>query len=133
MRIAVDFDGTLAEHKFPLIGKPVPGAFYWMKKWQELGAVLMLWTMRSDGQQSGDVLSEAVEFCRQNGVEFDSVNCGVDDRNWTTSQKIHANVYVDDCAFGCPLVESKEMGARPMVDWDIVGPAIYRRLGGIIG
>lgn len=75
MYIAVDFDGTIVEHEFPDIGRESTGAFHWMKKWQEAGAKLILWTMRSDGltgtgKENGPVLTDAVEFCRRNGVEF---------------------------------------------------------------
>lgn len=77
--IAVDFDGTIVAHEFPHIGAAVPGAFHWMKAWQEAGANLILWTMRSDGRvgngkENGPVLTEAVEFCQSNGIEFWSVN-----------------------------------------------------------
>ena len=130
MRIAIDFDGTICENRFPDIGRPVPGAFEWMKQWQEAGALLILFTMRSDGQQSGDVLSDAVDFCADHGIVFDGVNEGIGDREWTTSPKVHANFFVDDKGFGCPLVESKEMGAPPMVDWSIVGPEIMRSIIG---
>jgi hypothetical protein len=135
MRIAIDFDGTIVEHKFPAIGRSVPGAFEWMKKWKEAGARLILWTMRSDratnayapGEEA--YLTHAVQFCRDKGVEFDAVNAGIDDWRWTTSPKAFAKVYVDDAAFGCPLIPSNEMGARPMVDWSVVGPAIMEQLG----
>lgn len=127
-KIAVDFDGTIVEHKFPDIGRPVPGALEWLCKWKAAGATLMLWTMRADGQQFGSVLSDAIDFCNRNGVCFDAVNSGIGDREWTDSPKVHANIYVDDAAFGCPLVESKEMGARPMVDWELVGPAVMAEL-----
>lgn len=126
MRIAIDFDGTVSEHRFPDLGRPVPGAFEWMKKWQEAGAKLILWTMRSDGQRSGDVLSDAINFCAEHGITFDAINEGIDDRLWTTSPKAHADLYIDDKAFGCPMVESKEMGAPPMVDWSVVGPDVMR-------
>ena len=74
MKIAVDFDGTIVDHRFPDIGKPVPGAFRWLEALQDAGAKLILFTMRSDGQQYGDVLTDAVEFCRKNGIEFYGVN-----------------------------------------------------------
>ena len=127
MKIAVDFDGTIAEHVFPKIGQPVPEAFQWLKRWREAGCTLILWTMRSDGQEYGNVLTQAVQFCRENGIEFDGVNEGVGDREWTTSPKAYANIYVDDAAFGCPLVPGR-FGDRPMVDWSIVGPAVLERL-----
>jgi len=126
MRIAVDFDGTIVEHKFPDIGKPVPGAFEWMRRWQEHGATLILWTMRS-----GLYLDAAVEYCTRAGIQFDAVNEGVGDRAWTESPKAYANIYIDDAAFGCPLIESQEMGARKMVDWDVVGPSVLGLLKGV--
>jgi hypothetical protein len=127
--IAVDFDGTIVDHCFPEIGEPVPKAFSWMKRWQELGANLILWTMRSDdrlgdGKENGPVLTEAVEFCRQNGVEFWAVNDNPQQASWTRSRKVYAHYYVDDAAFGCPLCENSRPGGRPYVDWDIVGPRI---------
>lgn len=129
MLIAVDFDGTIAEHEFPEIGQAVVGAFEWMKRWQEAGAKLILWTMRSDGREgegkaNGPVLTEAVEFCRANGIEFHGVNANPDQHTWTQSPKAYAHVYVDDAAFGCPLVPASKTGVRPMVDWSVVGPAI---------
>lgn len=128
LTVAVDFDGTIAEHIFPEIGKPVPGAFAWMKRWQKAGARLILWTMRSDGQEAGDVLTQAVEFCRANGVEFFGVNTNPEQDSWTSSPKAYAQVYVDDAAMGCPLLESKQAGGRPMVDWSIVGPAVMAEI-----
>ena len=129
MFIAVDFDGTIAEHEFPDIGNAVPGAFDWMKEWQAAGAKLILWTMRSDGRtgdgkENGPVLTEAVEFCRANGVEFWAVNANPTQAAWTGSPKCYAHVYVDDAAYGCPLRPARKAGVRPCVDWEKVGPAV---------
>lgn len=122
MIIAVDFDGTIVDHRFPEIGDPVPGAFMWLKEFRKAGAKLILWTMRSNGQESGNVLSEANDFCLQYGVFFDYIN--ENPQEWTTSPKAYAHVYIDDAAFGCPLKENPRPGGRPFVDWDIVGPAV---------
>ena len=122
--IAIDFDGTIVDHRFPDIGEPVPGAFRWLKEFREAGAKLLLWTMRSDGQESGNVLTDAVAFCRNNGIEFDAVNESPEQKTWTTSPKCYAHVYIDDAAFGCPLRENPRSGGRPFVDWDVVGPVI---------
>ena len=130
MLVAVDFDGTIAEHEFPDIGPAVPGAFDWMRRWQAAGAKLILWTMRSDGRsgdgsrENGPVLTDAVEFCRTNGVEFFGVNENPDQKSWTGSPKAYAHLYVDDAAFGCPLRPASKAGNRPMVDWAAVGPAV---------
>lgn len=129
--IAVDFDGTITEHKFPDIGPEAPNAFKWLKRFQELGAKLILWTMRSDGRKgegkaNGPVLTEAVEFCRSNGIEFWGVNTNPDQVSWTQSPKVYAHLYIDDAAAGCPLVYPKQ--GRPCVDWGLIGPGVEEML-----
>lgn len=132
MIIAIDFDGTIAAHEFPQIGAEVPGAFEWMKKFQEAGCKLILWTMRCDESETSldgngiekGVLTQAVEFCRKRGIEFFGVNENPQ-QDWSASPKAYAHVYIDDAAFGCPLRENPKMGGRPFVDWDVVGPAVY--------
>lgn len=126
--VATDFDGTLVEHKFPDIGKPVPEAFDWLKRFKEAGAKLILWTMRSDGQAIGPVLKEAVDFCRTQGIEFWAVNDNPEQVTWTSSRKVYCHQFIDDANAGCPLIASKEMGARPMVDWSKVGPAVMEMI-----
>ena len=131
--VGIDFDGTLVEHEFPDIGKPVPFAFDWLKMFQKAGARLILWTMRSDGRsgegkENGPVLSEAAEFCRKNGVEFWGVNVNPTQRSWTSSPKAYCHVFVDDANACCPLIPSSKPGGRPMVDWSTVGPAVYQQI-----
>jgi hypothetical protein len=123
LKIAVDFDGTIVDHQYPRIGDAVPGAFAWMRRWQKAGARLILWTMRSD-TGNGNYLTQAVEFCRKNRIEFFGVNTDPEQIGWTTSPKAYANIYVDDAAFGMPLRKPMRLGDRPMVDWRIVGPAV---------
>jgi hypothetical protein len=125
--IAVDFDGTIAEHEFPEIGKPVPEAFNWLAKFQHFGIKLILWTMRSDSDKSGPVLTQAVEFCRQHGIEFAHVN--ENPQGWTTSPKAYAHAYIDDAAIGCPLRQNPRLGGRPFVDWAKVGPMVAEQFG----
>lgn len=128
MYIAIDFDGTIVDHKFPDMGKPVPGAIEWMKIWHDAGGKLILWTMRSDGQDNGDVLQQAVDYCDEHDVEFFDVNGNSTQSPWTDSPKAYAKVYIDNAAFGCPLKENPEMGGRPYVDWDVVGPAVLEMI-----
>lgn len=127
MNIAIDFDGTIVEHKFPRVGEPVPGAIEWMRKFQEAGARLLLWTMRSDGQENGDVLTQAVKHCENFGIKFFGVNENPEQVTWTKSPKLYAHLYIDDAAFGCPLIHPGE-GQRPYVDWEAVGPAVMAML-----
>ena len=65
LKIAVDFDGTIVEHKYPEIGKEVMFAFQTLRTLQEQGHQLILWTYRS-----GKELDDAVQYCRRNGIEF---------------------------------------------------------------
>lgn len=124
--IAVDFDGTLVEHCFPDIGPEAPSAVEWCKRFVEAGASLILWTMRSDGQESGSVLSHAADWCIRHGIALSGVNENRDQHTWTSSPKAYAHIYIDDAAFGCPL---RQMGSgKWVVDWDIVGPAVMEKI-----
>lgn len=92
--IAVDFDGTIVEHKYPAIGKEMLFAFATMKALQQKGHKLILWTFRS-----GRTLEEAVEFCRKNGIEFYAVNKNYPEEQFeeaTISRKVNADVFIDD-------------------------------------
>lgn len=117
--IAVDFDGTIVEHRFPEIGTGSSGALMYLRKWRDMGIKLILWTMRDK-----DYLKDAVRWCKERGLEFDAVNEGIGDSEWTTSNKAYADVYIDDMAIGCPMIDS-----RRMVDWSRVGPMVDKRLG----
>lgn len=74
--IAVDFDGTIVQHRFPEIGTVLPGAIPTLKALKKAGHKLFLWTMRGHPTSSWDrdVLQEALDFCKDRGVEFDCVN-----------------------------------------------------------
>lgn len=117
MIIAVDFDGTLVEHRYPDIGEEVPNAFYWLEEFQKLGIKLILYTMRS-----GKTLKAAVKFCNDRRINFYGVNENPEQKDWTDSPKVYAHRYIDDSAFGCPLTGTENGSA--VVDWDIVGPMI---------
>ncbi|MEX0987749.1 MAG: hypothetical protein WD052_09755 [Bacteroidales bacterium] len=98
MKIAVDFDGTIVEHKYPAIGKPILFAFDTLKKLQEQRHQLILWTYRS-----GKELDEAVAFCLKNGIEFYAINKNYPEEVFdekTVSRKIQADFYIDDRNIG---------------------------------
>jgi len=63
MTIAVDFDGTIVEHRYPKIGEEIPFATETLKILAKERHRLILWTVRE-----GDLLEEAIEWCRQRGV-----------------------------------------------------------------
>ncbi len=94
MRIAVDFDGTIVEHRYPAIGSELLFAFDTLKALQKERHELVLWTYRS-----GKELEEAIEFCRINGIEFYAVNRNYPEEVFDEkimSRKIMADVYIDD-------------------------------------
>ncbi|WNH07987.1 BT0820 family HAD-type phosphatase [Thalassobellus suaedae] len=95
--IAVDFDGTIVEDAYPKIGKPILFAFDTLKKLQEEGHRLILWTYRCE-----DKLEDAVKFCEDNGVFFYSVNSSFPEEEYThnVSRKIHADLFIDDRNIG---------------------------------
>ena len=69
MTIAVDFDGTIVEHRYPKIGNEIPFAIQTLKMLIQDHHKLILWSVRE-----GELLDEAVEWCRVRGVEFYAVN-----------------------------------------------------------
>jgi len=93
VKIAVDFDGTIVEHAYPEIGKEMLFAFMTLKEIEKKGALLILWTFRA-----GKELDEAVDYCRQNGIEFYAVNRNYPEEVFdeTISRKINADIFIDD-------------------------------------
>ncbi|MDR2683490.1 MAG: hypothetical protein LBB64_06450 [Dysgonamonadaceae bacterium] len=98
MTIAVDFDGTIVEHAYPRIGKPIPFALEVLRKLQqEEHHKLILWTMRE-----GSLLQEAVDYCEKNGVCFYACNKNYPEEEWQEGdvRKLAADIYIDDRNIG---------------------------------
>lgn len=114
MIIAVDFDGTIVEHRYPAIGKERPFATDTLKKLIKDGHRLILWTVRE-----GRLLDEAVAFCRERGVEFYAVNRDYPEEekehNKHYSRKLKADVWIDD----------RNVGGLP--DWGTIYEMITHR------
>lgn len=93
--LAIDADGTMWEHKFPLIGDPLPDVFDTLKEFMAKGDRLILWTCRE-----GKYLQDAIDFCKENGIEFETHNQNVLDHNYAKSRKPYADLYIDDRVVG---------------------------------
>lgn len=95
--LAIDFDGTIVGDAYPNIGKPQLFAFETLKRLQDDGHRLILWTYR-DGKK----LKEAVDFCKENGIEFYAVNKSFPEEQFSQekSPKIHADYFIDDRNIG---------------------------------
>lgn len=116
MTIAVDFDGTIVEHRFPAIGKERPFAIDALKKLAHSGHQIILWTVRE-----GKLLDDAIQFCRERGLEFYAVNSIYPkDSSWNVkmqnSRKVVADIYIDD----------RNLGGLP--DWSVIYEMIVNRL-----
>ena len=100
MTIAVDFDGTIVEHRYPHIGAEIPFATDTLKMLIKDQHRLILWSVRE-----GALLQEAVDWCKERGVEFWAVNRDYPEENGTHnnnhfSRKIKADLFIDDRQIG---------------------------------
>lgn len=92
--IAVDFDGTLCENKYPKIGEPNEQIIAYILAMKQLGARLILWTCRA-----GKLLQDAVDWCGERGIIFDAVNENLPDiieYFGGDTRKVYAHEYIDD-------------------------------------
>lgn len=115
MIIAVDFDGTIVEHKYPAIGREIPFAIETLKKLQAQHNKLILWSVRE-----GRLLDEAIAFCRERGLEFYAVNRDYPEeekgQNNHYSRKLKADLFIDD----------RNLGGLP--DWGTIYEMVTHKL-----
>jgi hypothetical protein len=113
MTIAVDFDGTIVEHRYPRIGEEIPFAIDTLKMLIQDRHKLILWSVRE-----GKLLDEAVEWCRERGVEFYAVNRDypeeTTENNQHFSRKLKVDIWIDD----------RNLGGLP--DWGTIYRMISR-------
>lgn len=99
MTIAVDFDGTIVEERYPEIGAERPFATETLKMLIRDQHRLILWTVRE-----GKLLEDAVNWCKERGVEFYAVNKDYPEEkeewNQHFSRKIKADMWIDDRNIG---------------------------------
>lgn len=109
MIIAVDFDGTIVEHRYPKIGKEIPFAVETLKRLQADHHTLILWSVRE-----GRLLKEAVDWCRSRGIDFYAVNSNHPAEYYegedqpTSPRKLKADIFIDD----------RNLGGLP--DWGVI-------------
>lgn len=114
MIIAVDFDGTIVEHRYPEIGKEIPFATETLRRLMDDGHKLILWSVRE-----GKLLQDAVDWCEKRGVRFYAVNKDYEDHELEErhySRKIKAHVFIDD----------RNIGGLP--DWGTIYHLISKRV-----
>lgn len=111
--IALDFDGTVVTHEYPHIGSDA-GAVPVLKELVANDYKLILYTMRH-----GELLKKAVAWFHERGIPLYAVNENPEQKSWTTSSKVYADLYIDDAALGVP-VRYLDHCSRPTVDWEAV-------------
>ena len=117
MIIAVDFDGTIVEHKYPAIGKELPFATATLRQLIKDGHKLILWSVRE-----GELLEQAVKWCEERGVYFYAANqdIGENDKDvqeaGNYSRKLKVQMFIDD----------RNVGGLP--DWGTIYRIINERV-----
>ncbi len=97
--IAVDFDGTIVEHRYPHIGEERPFATDTLRMLINDHHRLILWTVRE-----GHLLQEAIDWCHERGVDFWAVNRDYPEeeveKNNHFSRKLKVDYFIDDRGIG---------------------------------
>lgn len=109
-KIAIDFDGTVVTHHYPEIGDDL-GAVPVLKELIGRGYKIILYTMRH-----GSLLKQAEQWFDKRGIKLWAVNENPNQKRWTDSVKVHADLYIDDSALGCPI-KFIDGETRPAADW----------------
>lgn len=113
MTMAIDFDGTLCEDKFPEIGEPKYQIINLVKRLQETGVKTILWTCRRNDSH-GNHLDDAVQWCKEKGLLFDAINENLPEvqQKWGgDTRKVLADYYLDDknVCYGSPIYKLQEL------------------------
>ncbi|MBR1733058.1 MAG: hypothetical protein IJ729_04880 [Alloprevotella sp.] len=121
MTIAVDFDGTVVEHRYPAIGKERPFATATLRRLMEDGHKLIFWSCRE-----GELLQQAIDWCAERGVRFYAVNADLNEdkgesidtlaENPGFSRKLKVDIFIDD----------RNVGGLP--DWGAIYQIISNRI-----
>jgi hypothetical protein len=142
--ILVDFDNTICVDEWPNIGELIPGALDVLKKLQDNGHTLILYTQRSNNfpiccdelrkyandhhelvnNNCVDILTPVINFIKERGVEFDYIN---ENKDWETitgddSRKVFNDFVIDDHNLGINYNEVLNSNNElcKIVDWKYI-------------
>lgn len=117
--IAIDFDGTVVTHEYPHVGDDAGAVPVLMELAKNKNRLILL-TMRS-----GRLLERAKQWFEERGVPIWAVNENPEQKEWTESPKVYANLYIDDSNLGCPL-KIIDGCPRPVADWTRIREQLVR-------
>jgi len=118
MQIYLDFDGTVVEHYYPLIGSPNPGCEEVISALQKKGYEIVLNTYRVEIEDNS--LQEAIAYLNQLDL-FQKIQLKttqkIQPHPWDVNKAFKIGVlYLDDIAEGIPLIDAPVSSGK-MVDW----------------
>lgn len=109
--IAIDFDGTIVEHEFPMIGQLKPDAKEIIQLLKSEGHEIIIWTCRTSQNSFKHIegarptTMDVHKFLLEEGIPFDTINHNIPSNGFQPSPKVYADFYIDD----------KNLGGLP--DW----------------
>jgi len=118
--IAIDFDGTIVQDKYPDIGNPYPGAIQAINELYDDGYCIII-----DSCRARDKEDEMIDWLNRNGVKYChcNENCRILIRRYSTDcRKISADIYIDDKSLFAPNMENPNQ-------WDIIKNMIMLKYG----
>lgn len=102
MIIAIDFDGTIVEDRYPEIGKLIGGAREVINKLYDEGYEIIIWSCRARVGKA-----RAIEFLAKNGIKYHRFNesspANLKQYNNVDTRKVYADLYIDDKGLMKPL------------------------------
>lgn len=98
--VAVDIDSTLliGDYKYPGLGKPNFPLIESLNRFREQGGVVIINSLREDTSPLGNILTQALDYLKENGLTWDYVNdndpsrCG----QWQDNPRKIACTYIID-------------------------------------
>lgn len=102
MIIAIDFDGTIVEDRYPEIGKLIDGAREVINRLYDEGYEIIIWSCRARVGKA-----RAIEFLAKNGIKYHRFNesspANLKQYNNVDTRKVYADLYIDDKGLMKPL------------------------------
>jgi hypothetical protein len=118
MIIYLDFDGTVVEHQYPLVGRVNPGSFMVIEKLANAGHDIILNTMRSNFEDNS--LEMSIEFMNNYPYSNFVVKSWRSNKllpsKWERPSTKMTRIFIDDIADNIPMRDGFHEGSY-MVNW----------------
>lgn len=112
--IGLDFDGTCVEHCFPQIGQAAPNVQEALEYFKATGRKIYLFSVRSSSY-----ILQCKSWFANRGLLLDGYQVIPGQSSWTDSPKMHVDLFIDDRAFGAPLIMPPGFNS-PVINWKAI-------------